>query len=221
MINWLFNLAALAIRIIYCSKDFTPGYLKIFLVYLFVSAAIEIPINTQISRFLHIKPFGSHQDHVRNIVYNLYTPFELFVFAWFLFQVVRSSLVKNFLISLLVLFSIFFIVYSTVTGLWTFYYFIPIVLECIIILIPCLAYYRELFTQPEHINLVRSPSFWFVTGIFFYLATIIPYNMTSQYLIDHGLIRLVKNFYAINNLALVITYLLFIRGFTCRIKKLA
>jgi hypothetical protein len=98
-------------------------------------------------------------------------------------------------------------------------YFMPVVLECVIIMIPCLVYFRELFTAKEVINLFTEPSFWLVTGIFFYLATVFPLFIAEPYLKEAGFLQVRKSLYSINNFAVGITYLLFIKGFTCRTKK--
>jgi hypothetical protein len=98
-------------------------------------------------------------------------------------------------------------------------YFMPVVLESAIIMIPCLVYFRELFTAKELVNLFGEPAFWLVTGIFFYLATIFPLFIAAPYLRGHGLFQVGKTLYSINNFAIVIAYLLFIKGFTCRIKR--
>jgi hypothetical protein len=129
--------------------------------------------------------------------------------------------VKKILAVLLILFGVYFIGYSIMNSLWVRAggYFFNIILECIIILIPCFVYYWELFARPPQINLRREASFWIITGIFFYMATIIPLYITGQYLIDHGARKMYESFTAINNLALVVTYLLFIKGFTCRIQQ--
>ena len=215
---WTFNLLALAISMLYCYREFNPSYLKIFPMYLFVSIAIEILVSSQIDRAFHFRPFGSYQPYLRMVFYNLFTLFELIVFAWFLFQVIRSIKIKVTLIILLSMFIIFFILYSILKGLDNFND-IAVALESIIIIIPCLTYFREIFTWKEPVDLLREPSFWLVTGIFFYLATIFPLYVTRPYLTTNGFMGVTKSLYSINNFALSITYLLFIRSYTCRIKK--
>lgn len=218
VVNWIANLLALTVAILYCFRSFNPAYLRIFPLYLFVSIGIEAMVNPFINKFFDFEPFAGHQPYIMNIFYNLFTPFELFIFSYFLFQVVRSLRIKKILLVLICLFSIFFVQYSLQKDLGAFSN-IAVALESIIIIIPCLTYFRELFTRTEPVDLLREPSFWLVTGIFFYLATIFPLYMTRSYLIAHGLIGVSKSLSSINNFALSITYLLFIRSYTCRIKK--
>jgi hypothetical protein len=219
LISIITNVLALAIGVFYCYRSHNPPYMRIFPAYLFVSVAAEFLGNDDILKLFNYQPFGSHQLYGTIATYNLYTPFELFIFAWFLFQIIQSSRIKKLLILLLMLFCLFFIIYSIKLDIGENTNIVAVFLECVIIIIPCLTWYRELFTRNESVNLFREPAFWLVTGIFFYLATIIPYLVTSTYLTNHGLYRLVKTFASINNFSLVITYILFIKGFTCRIRR--
>lgn len=218
VVNWIANLLALAVALLYCFKRKNPSYLRIFPVYLFVSIGIEVLVNPYMIKWLDYQPFCARQPYIMNVFYNLFTPFELFMFAYFLFQVIQSTTIKRILITLICLFTIFFVQYSVQKDLGEVNN-IAVALESVIIIIPCLTYFRELFTRAEPVNLMQEPAFWMVTGIFFYLATIFPLYMTRSYLATHGLNGMAKSLSSINNFALSITYLLFIRSYTCRIKR--
>ena len=219
IVNWIINLLALVVGVLYCYRTINPPYLRIFPAYLFISIMVEFLVNSLFLRLFHLRPFGSYQPYVKFIMYNLYTPFELFMFAWFLFLIIRSSLVKRLLIASLMLFCLFFIISSVKNDIAKNINTIAIVLECIIIIPTCLIWYWELFSRNEPVNLFREPSFWLVTGIFFYLATIIPLMVTTNYLSTHGMRTAARSLFSINNFSLVITYILFIKGFTCRISR--
>lgn len=210
---------AFIISMLYCHRKFNPSYLRIFTMYLFVSVALETVANTLWGSLFNFYPFGSHQVQATYTIYNLFTFFELCIFAWFLMQVIRSSLVKRLLIVLVILFTVSYFLYYLKTGLGEQLNLVSVVMESTIIIIPCLTYFLELFTNQEPVELLKEPSFWLVTGIFFYLATIIPLCVTSGYMNSHGLKNAADILYSINNLALIVTYLLFIKGFTCRVKK--
>jgi hypothetical protein len=215
--NWIVALLALAVGVFYCYRSFNPPYLKIMPFYLLISIGIEILVNRFLNQLLDFRPFGD-QANARNALYNLFTPFELLIFSYFFFQVIQSLRVKKIVILLICLFAIFFVQYSVRQGLG-YPNDIAVIFESVIIIIPCLTYFRELFARDEPVSLLREPAFWLVTGIFFYLATIIPLYMTKSYLYAHGLGGVAKSLSSINNFALTITYFLFIRSFTCRIKK--
>ena len=215
---WITGLIALITGCLYCYREGLPGYLKILPVYLFVSNGIEVFAvpNLSVIFQLHFSPM--EQSSLRHLLYNLFTVFETFIFAYFLYQIIRSAQIKKLTIGLFSLFLIYFIKSSLSDGLY--HNNDPAVLfECIIIIIPCLTFFRELFTRPEPIDLLKEPSFWLVTGIFFYLATIFPLFLAHPWLKGHGLRKVAQGLYSINNFALSITYLLFTKGFTCRTKK--
>ncbi len=193
VVNWITNLLALAVAVLYCYRDFNPSYLRVFPIYLFVSIAIEALVNPYINQILDFRPFDGRQEYFRMAIYNLFTPFELFIFSYSLFQIIRSLRVKKMLLILITLFTIFFVQYSVQCDLGVTSNEIAVVLESIIIIIPCLTYFRELFTRIEPVNLLRESSFWLVTGIFFYLATIFPLYMTRSYLTSHGLSGVAKS----------------------------
>jgi len=219
LISILTNIVTLLIGVFYCYRSQNPSYMRIFPVYLFISAAVEFFADADILTLFRYRPFGNYHDYVASAIYNLYTPFELFIFAWFLLRIIRSAMIKRLVIGLLTLYCLFFIIYSVRLDIRKNSNMISIILENVIIIIPCLTWYRELFTRSEPVNLYREPAFWLVTGIFFYLATVTPFYVASIYLISHRLRGLFETFSSINNISLMITYMLFIKGFTCRIRR--
>ncbi|HVU97717.1 MAG TPA: hypothetical protein VHE34_20980 [Puia sp.] len=216
LINLTANFLALAIGVACCYRNRNPSYVRIFPVYLFVSVAIELLVNEFVSRLFHFKPFGDYQDVASNAIYNLYTPFELFIFSWFLLRIIRSVLIKRLLVVSVVAYGLFFITYSWRFGIGSQLNTVAILLESAVIIIPCLIWYWELFSRNESLDLMKEPAFWLVTGIFFYLATIIPFFIGSIYLTNHGFLKVTAGLFSINNFTLVVTYILFIKGFTCR-----
>jgi len=216
--NLIANLVALIVAALYCYRSFNPPYMRIFLLYLFGSMLVEVLANSYVGNLFGFQIYGNSQ-YAQNVIYNLFTLFELFMFSWFLFGIIRSSLIKRILIALVIIFTISFICYCVWVDLGKYLNTLAVVVESIIIVIPCLTYFRELFTRNRPIDLLREPSFWMVTGIIFYLATITPVNFAGAYLSHRGYSQVALNLYSINNFAFVITNLLFIKGFTCRRKK--
>jgi hypothetical protein len=201
-----------------CYRKGVPGYLKIFPVYLFVSDGIELFANRPLITLFKFH-FSPEQLLLRFPIYNLFTVFETLAFSYFLFLIIRSRQIKKISFLLLALFLLFFIQSSLKDGL-QHTNDLAVVFESIIIVILCLTFFRELFTRSEPIDLLKEPSFWLVTGIFFYLTVIFPLFLADSYLKSHGLIKVAQGLYSINNFALCVTYLLFIKGFTCRTRKL-
>lgn len=219
IVSFLASLAALIVGCLYCYRAGYPGYLRIFPVYLLVSIAIEFLANNYYRSWL---PF--HLDDVKitvkEILYNSFTLFETVVFIYFLYLIIRSTLIKKLAIGLFILFLVYF-TGSTLIGKGIYQFNdLAVFFESVIIVFLCLVFFRELFTRPEPIDLLRDPSFWLVTGIFFYVATIFPLFLTASYLRTHGLEKINRTLYSINNFAISITYLIFIKGYTCRTKRL-
>lgn len=217
---WITNLVALGFGVLYCYKNYNPGYLRIFPPYLLVSFGVEVLVNPYINNIFNFRPFADHQRYAMYALYNLFTLFEIAVFSWFLFRIIRSARIKILLVALLVFFLPFFIQSSYPLDLGRHFNDQAVLLESIIIIIPCLVYFKELFARPEPVDLLTEPAFWLVTGVFFYLATVFPLFLTRPYLQDLGMKKIAQSLYSINNFALSITYILFIKGYTCRIKRL-
>ena len=217
VVSWISNLTALIIACLYCYRPDRPAYLRIFPVYLFVSFGIEFFADKFLRTFL---PFTIHDDnsHIADVLYNIFTVFETAVFAYFLYQVIRSPFMKKITLLLLSLFLLYFTSTTLLNGPY-YHNYKAVALESIVILIPCLTFFRELFTRREPLDLLKEPSFWMITGIFFYLATIFPLFITMPWLRSHGLKNVAHGLYSINDFAVSVTYFLFIKGFTCRIKK--
>lgn len=211
--NYLGNLLALIIGLVYCYRNHHLPYVKIFLLYLFVSIAVEV---LAVPEFFHLPSFWRDPDFARIVTYNLFKPFELFIFSWFFLQIIQSRRVKRILVGSIVSYSILFACYSWVVGIGSNIIQSTTILESIILLIPCLTWYRELFTHKESVNLIREPEFWLVTGIFFYLCAIIPFASSITYLVRHGLFKLGASLSSINTFSYLVTYCLFVKGFTCR-----
>lgn len=212
----LFVLLVLALSLImslvYCFRKQCPPYLRVFPVYCFVSFSVEMLVN--------IYFYGARGPGVTYLtLYNLFTVFELSLFSWFLYHVIRSRRMRQVMILLLLLYGWFFIQYTRANDINRHLNKPAIVLESILLIIPCLVFFRELFIRPEPVDLLQEPSFWMVTGILFYFGSIFPYFLSMQYLETHGMITISRTLYTINNFSLAITHLLFIKGYTCRTRK--
>jgi len=211
--NLLGNFFALIIGLIYCYLKNHLPYVKIFLFYLFVSIAVEVLANPV---FFHLPQFWRDPDFARITTYNLFKPFELFIFSWFLFQIIHSPTVKKVLVGSIVTFCVFFACYSWFFGIGNNIDQITVILETIILIFPCFTWYREVFTYKESIDFLREPEFWLVSGIFFYLCVIIPFASSISYIAHHRLFKLGATLSSINTFSYLIMYCLFVKGFTCR-----
>lgn len=83
----------------------------------------------------------------------------------------------------------------------------------------CLLYFYQLFNNAPLLNLLREPSFWIVTGVFFAMSLCIPFAVFIDYLRSN----LPTEYYIIfSNLLMfcyTIMHLFFIKAFICSVQK--
>lgn len=111
---------------------------------------------------------------------------ELCVYYYYFFQVIQNGIVKQAMKILLIAFAFFFIViiifkpYKTNSPR----YISEIIgaTEFLFLLLPCFTYYFELLSTKASEDLFKRPSFWIVTGIFFYSIVSIPYYLIGNFL---------------------------------------
>jgi hypothetical protein len=216
VVNIAANILVFIISLLYCYRRGKPRYLRLFPIYLAVSIAVELLVNSFMTTLWHFQPFGSYQDRARNVIYNLWGPFELYIFSCFLFRISHSKIVRTIFAASILLYGIYFLAYAVGVGLSKETGLIAIVMENITFILPCSAWYWSIFAVSKSIDLPGDPAFWLVTGILFYAVAIIPYFLIAIYCTRHGLDALCGSLYCINNFSLVVTYILFIKGFTCR-----
>ena len=111
---------------------------------------------------------------------------ELCVYYYFFFRVLQNGIVKHTMKFLLMVFMIFFvglIIFKT-KKIDSYGHFAGIIgaAEFLFLLLPCFTYYFELFSNKTSEDLLKRPSFWIVTGIFFYSVVSIPYYLIANFL---------------------------------------
>ena len=92
---------------------------------------------------------------------------------------------------------------------------IAVMVASIVIVIPCISYFRKSMLYPIVVNPEKDPAFWMITGIFFYFSIRFPVFWFTAYFVHIGKLQLTAAVYSIQNFALVISYILFIKAMTC------
>lgn len=59
-------------------------------------------------------------------------------------------------------------------------------LEFCLLLPPCFLYFRQLFKTSSPLKLTKRPTFWIVSGIFFFSLISIPYYLLMSYFVQSG-----------------------------------
>ena len=139
---------------------------------------------------------------------------ELLIFMQFFYQVLYSSNKKKIIKFLCIIFVIFgisrlindsilysHIIISTITQMFF--------LEAVLLLISCFLYYLQIFKSPPTLKLLNEPSFFVVTGLFFFLICSFPYSL---------FLDLISNYPSIYRFIFSIIYIFYILLFLMVIK---
>lgn len=90
------------------------------------------------------------------------------------------------------------------------------VLGCITIIFFCFIFFRDLLTSKPTLLLIRSSSFWIVTGLFFSYSVNLPIYSITPILREYNEYKDVSyQIFSISNMALIVLYFLIIKGYLC------
>jgi hypothetical protein len=142
------------------------------------------------------------------------TLIELFVFGNLLLKVIKNWGIKNFITWGLIIIIIGEILlftdsvtYQVLENLY--------IIEDLFLLIPCVVYFVELFRSPPILKLLDEPSFWVVTGLFFFVVFTLPVTLLSGYLKKLSY-ELYVHFYAIVYLSYILLFLMICKAYLCK-----
>lgn len=180
----LFELAAIVTGLRYVRRDKTSAY---FLAYLILDF-------TLLWRYvcLTLSPLNSPKSSILLPLFNTLSSWiELLAYYYFFIQVIQYSapikvmkLIRIFFIAVVLIF-----IPTRFTFLSSNCFYVSdflTVLEFLCILPPCLVYFYELFQKVSLHQLEHRPSFWILTGVFFYVVISVPYYLVDHYIsINH------------------------------------
>lgn len=154
-----------------------------------------------------------------NVIFSL---IELLIFYTYFVKILEAKTIRVIMLSLIFVYLFFFIsffikIFTTnidiykLTAIST--YVTAIGLS--VMIIPCLIYYIELFKRPPIKNLFASPSFFIVTGIFFYCVIIIPFFLISENLrLEHT--QIFRIIFAFHYFTFATFFLMLTKAFSCK-----
>lgn len=166
----------------------------------------------------HNSPIKSKFSSYTN---SLIAAVELTVYYFFFFKVLNNQSVKKLLKVLLLayiaLLSFFLATrFSFLTNRFSYVSYVLNTIEFLFILPPCLVFFFEIVNTESKLNLLERPSFWIVTGIFFYALISIPYYLLSRYIdISHFKFKNVLGA-TLFNIPYAINFLFLIKAFLCK-----
>lgn len=185
LVLWVVELITIIIGIVFVRRQLIG---KLFLFYLIFDFVL-----LNIGFYLLIDSQRTSKIMLHFIAYsNCVIAFvEILVYYFFFIKVVQNKLI----VPLFKTISVLFVVYLTLTLVefqtfekWSSVYlekiFASVAFMCL--LVPCILYFFEILTIKSDVDLVNRPSFWIVTGIFFYSVIAIPYNLVDIYLLKHN-----------------------------------
>jgi hypothetical protein len=182
----LVEICALIIAFRFALKD-TTG--KFFMFYIF-SDLLILMVDMYLENNVSIS--GKQTSNFMYLTNTIVALAELFVYYIFFSKVLVGKKIKTTMVVLFTIFLIIELVYiftkfrflfpsnrfvSTIIGSLEFALLIP----------PCFLFFWQLLNERSSIPLTKRPSFWIVTGIFFYSLISIPFYILSTYLLKHNL----------------------------------
>ena len=179
-----------------------------------------------ISDFIY---FSFDYTDVRRTIYfettnTLFAIIEISAFFYFFKQILNRKFIQQLIKIFWVIFlslCIAFLIKMTEVGLSKIQlrkisYFINII-EFLLLLPLCLLYFYQLLTKVQNkpVQLIDSPSFWIVSGLFFYCIVSLPFLFIS----DNMLIKSAYLFYLMGSIHYISISLLFLclaKAFSCQ-----
>jgi len=159
--------------------------------------------------------------HISNIpMYNIFMLVEFWVYAWYYRLILKSKTPRKIINIFLWIYPLFWaIVVFWVFGINRWNSYLSVIGSFFTILFS-VAYYYQLFTQPELARLDRTPEFWIATGLLLFYTCELPFMGTLNFLVKNYR-HLAHQLITVLQVLDILMYSIFIYAFLCRtiIKK--
>jgi len=124
-----------------------------------------------------------------NITNTLIAFVELLVYFYYFDKILEGRKIKKILALLAIIYSTIVMIFlatrfSFITNRYGYVAYITGAIEFVFLLFPCVYYFLQLFKTNSPLQLNERPSFWIVTGIFFFSLISIPYYLLNKYFIS-------------------------------------
>jgi hypothetical protein len=112
---------------------------------------------------------------------------ELLVYYYYFFRTLTGKITRKVIILMAIFYSLLILIYMLtsfdfLTNRFTYISYVLSAAEFIFLLPFCLLYFHQLLNNTSTIRLFDRPSFWIVTGIFFYSFVSIPFLLLVPYI---------------------------------------
>lgn len=200
----------LVISFLFCYRKQNPSYLHFFPFYHLFACCIEV-----IAYFYFMVDYSAPM--MKHAPYNVFTFGEFFFFFFFILTQLTRRQYKLILwvggvIALGLLFSFLLTYRSLNFPVWQ-----GVMTTNVFFISGCILYFLNIFKALPHANLSKEPSFWIMMGIFFYSVIEAP---TIAVVLNYKPLFASTLLYSIvNTIAYILLHLLFIKAYTCKIRK--
>jgi hypothetical protein len=210
LIGYLTTLCSVVVGFIFCFRKGKPLHIKLFPIYSLIS------IIQMLSAYTIGKTAASY-------IMNFFPLFEFGIFAFFFVQVLKTTRIKIIVLLSGIILALDFLGISITADSFTAINIGNVyLLESALLLVPCIMYFKELFTAKSTVILSTDPTFWIATGILILSACSIPVSLffylknleiNQDPSLDNSLRRIYFFLYAI-------MCALFVKSFLCRTRTL-
>lgn len=175
----IFELIALITCIFHARKSFIG---KLFIFYIATDLTLYLA-----HYYLYLQDNINYNKQLFYSTSNVYISLvELLVYYFFFYKVLNIRKYRPVFLILASIYTILAITYiftkfNFISNRSTYYSFLLTAIEFCLLIPPCILYYRQLFNFIKSDPLTKRPSFWIVTGIFFYSLISIPYFLLTVY----------------------------------------
>ena len=183
MLMFIAELTALIIGIWYARKDNSWLFFIAYIIFDFCILLADWYLIADIKISYKIK------FDFRNLTNTLIAFVELLVYYSYFGKILDGNKIKKCLIFLITIYSltIIFFIATKFDFLTTNYGYVADIIgatEFVFLLVPCVYYFLQLLKANSTLRLTERPSFWIVTGIFFYALISIPNYLLHRHFIN-------------------------------------
>jgi len=218
--GFFIDLSFLIVCLFLCTRNYQPKYIKAFIILGFSNLPFTIAI---MLKFYGVDQKSEALNLITTLIRVCEPLFEFSFFSYLFFQFIPSLLFKKLMLMPISLFAIIYCIaiiielYKKNSLLSTFKFASFLVLNLTIITM-CFIYFKKLFELQAIQNLSKQPSFWIVTGVFFYFTTEIVTDIFTNYFIVKQMQEQALSIFSVNYFSELIEYTLFIKAFLCKTK---
>lgn len=204
IVAWAGSVVIFLLSLKFCLRRAPAPYMKVLPLYFFISTMTEII--GYIFTLIKVDNF---------FVYWAFGVFEVTYLLHFFSKLIpffpKKLIVAGALLVFIPSATAFIVTTRVRTG-----FFFAAVLDTITVLVPCVLYFKRVISIPNPVPLEKDPGFWMTTGIFFYFSIRLPVFICTICFLYARAPYLSLAIYSIQNIALVLTFILYTKAMSCR-----